>query len=918
MRARVLVFLGFVTFSAVCVSQVRPRPTGQPASPPAFMQQLRSFEQEGTVTKVVLKNDLTVLVVEAHSYPLAEVLAWVKVGYMDDPPEMKGVSRLMEHMLSRGTTNRTASVFAADMKALGGELHSATEYDHTGFWTVVPSAQWQKAVEIQADALLNPLLDPQELKRQVGVMGYESRQEAEDPETCAEIKLLATGFAGERMGSGRLPQANAMSAITREKLLAFYQSAYLPSRMLLVVCGDVTAAEVLRTTVDLYAKARGGTAAESRQKTGEPQAGFHYAQVQGGDGLARVLLGFRTVPAGSSDYPALEVLRAMLATGESGILNRRLKYQKGIILGAAAEQASYSDIGYLRFRLDLDPKDLDLCEIAAFTEFEILKHQSPDEAELERARAQLLREYWEAIQTVSARADRYARFESEGGWRGANDYPARIAQVKWADVARVAARYLNLDNCALLESLPASAGPRNVTAGVIQSTIKDLLPSAAAQELAEREKATVPGLDIPAPPKKFVPSEVRGVFRTASVLRGPDLFIREDHTMPVIHLGFFFAGGKPAETKTNAGITCLMLRTMLRDSKTRAADQLYRQLEVYGAALTPIVTDDYFGVFFSIPSANADSGLELLSEMIKSPKLAAEEVERQKHLQAAAFLRESEGARARTRFKEVLFNDFSYALDAQGTESSLASITPDSVQAWYRLHVADKKPIVVILGDTQGTDLAGFFVHNFSGSRFVDVKLPEGYPKPLEKKAALDARWGGSSSIVMMGFQGPPAGDEDSFPLMVLESYASGQGGFLTSRVMESMQRVYRVSLSYRSELRGGSIAACLATEPEAEEDALQAMTEEIQRLAGGPITYRDYRAAVNSAAAALLIRRQSRFQQIADVVQSILGGYGLAGYEGFLGRLQDVKQPDLQEAVQRILRIEKSVTLRLHGKSSF
>jgi len=879
------------------------------------MQQLRSFEQEGSVTKVVLKNGLTILVVEAHSYPLAEVLAWVKVGTMDESSDTKGISHLMEHMLSRGTTSKTASVFAADMKALGGELHSATEYDHTGFWTVVPSAQLQKAVEIQADALLNPLFDPQELKRQIRLMGYESLQEAEDPETFIDAKLLATGFAGERMGSGLLLPANALGAVTREKLLAFYKSAYLPSRMLLVVCGDVMAADVLKTTVDLYAKATGATAVESRQKTGEPHAGFHYVQVQSRDKLARVLLGFRTVAAGSSDYPPLEVLRAMLATGESGILNRRLKYQKGMILGAAAEHASFSDIGYLRFRLDLDPKDLDRCEIAAFTEFEILKHQPADEGELERARAQLLREYWEAMQTVSARADRYARFESQGGWRGANDYPARIAQVKWADVARVAARYLNLENCAVLESLPASAAPRNVTAGAVQSTIKDLLVSAARQELADREKETVPSLDIPAASKKFIPSEVRNTFRTASILRGPDLFIKEDHTMPVIHLGFFFAGGKLAETPNNSGITMLMLRTMLRDSKTKTADQIYRQLEVYGAALVPVVANDFFGVFFSIPSANVDSGLELLGDMIKSPKLDAEEIERQKRLQSIAFLRESDGAQAHARFEEALFNDFSYALDARGTEASLASITPDSVQAWYRLHVADKKPIVVILGDTQGTDLAGFFVHNFSGSRFEDLKLPEGYPKPLEKKATIDAGWGGGSSIDMVGFQGLSAGDEDSFPLLVLESYASGQGGLLTSRVMESMQRVYRVSLRYQAELRGGSVVACLATEPEAEADALQALVEEIQRLAAGPITYRDYRAAVNSAAAALLIRRQSRYQQITDVIQSVLGGQGLGGYEGSLGRLQDVKQPDLQDVISRILRIEKSVTLRLHGK---
>jgi zinc protease len=875
------------------------------------MQQLKSFDQDGSVTKAVLKNDLTVLVCEAHAAPLVEVLAWVKVGYRDDPADLAGISRVMEHMLWRGTATRTAAAMAADIQASGGEFSGTAAYDHTSIRAVVPAAQWKRALAIQADAVLNAVLDPQELKRQAEVIAYESQRDLADPESLADAKLLEMGFAGERMGRGRSPDAEALSKITREKLLAFYQSSYRPARIVLVVCGDILTSDVLSAAVDLYGKARGGSAGESRAPAGDFQERFRYAQIRGNDRLARLALGFRTVPVNSADYPALEVLRAMLGSGEGAILNRRLKHQKGLILGAAADQAVFADTGYLRLRLELEPRDLDRCEVAVFTELEILRRQQADHAELERARAQVEREFWESLQTVSARAERLARFESLGSWKIANGYLARVEQVKWADIVRVAAKYLRLDDCAWLECLPADAEARHLSAETILGTVKDLVAPAAARELAERQRVTVSALETPAEAGSFKPSEVRYPFQTASILRGPDLFIREDHTMPLIHIGFFFPGGKLMETRANAGITSLMLRAMLRDSKTKSADQIYRQLEIYGGALVPVVEDDYFGFYFSVPSSNVERGLELVGEMIKSPKLDAEEIGRQKRIQSGALLGQTSGEAARHRLREALFDDYSYALDSNGTESSLAAITPEAVQAWFKAVVADKKPVVVIVGDTEGTNLAGYFVHNFSGSRFGDVKIPEGFPKPLENKAAIEAVGDAASSSVLMSFQAVPEGDEDSFPLIVLQDYAP----VLRNRIQDALPGAFRVSLVYEPELRSGSVTACVVSAPEGEERALDLLSSELQRLANTPIPYRDYRAAVNAATGRFMIRQQYRFCQIADVMKSVLAGNGIAGFQDYLARLQDVKQTDLQEVARRVFKIEKSVTLRLHGK---
>jgi zinc protease len=913
MRAfAILICLGFPSISQ---AQVRPRPS-QTSAPPAYMQQLKSFDQDGLVTKVVLKNDLTVLVAEAHATPLVEVMTWIKAGTRDEPAGLAGISKVLERMIFRGTATRTAASIAADFKAMGGELITSTSYDNTSLRAVAPAPQWKKALEIQADSLLNPLLDPEELKRQIERLGDEIRRALGEPQALMDARLLATGFAGDRLKQAQVLSAGTLGDITRDKLLAFYRSAYSPARTILIVCGDVIASDVLNSAVNLYAGAKGGVPVENRAAGGEITPGLRYEQVRGNYPQARVVLGFRTVAASSADYPALEMLRAILAAGEGAVLNRRLRHQKRIIDGLSADLVTFSDGGYLSLRMDLDPRDFDRCEIAAFTELEILKQREPDLGELERARAQLQREFWEVNQTVSGRAARLARLESWGSWKSVSTCLERLNQVKWADIARVAARYLSVDNCAVVEYLPAQAESRNVQAETIKGTIQYLLEAATKQEVDERDKLVVPALDVPEQKISFTPSDLRRSFQTASILRGPDLFIREDHTMPLIHLGLFFPGGKLLENKTNAGITSLLIRTMLRDGKNKSAEQIYRQLEVYGGALTAVVEDDYFGVNFSILSPYVEQGLDLLGEVIRSPKLDPEEIEHQKAIQLTVLRNRSESDLARRRLLGALYQDHSYALDADGSAESLAGITPEAVQAWHKAMVADKKPMVVIIGDTQGSSLASYFVRNFSGSRIQSIALPEKFAKAPEKRDDMENHWGASFSSTMISFAAPPEEDEDSFAMTVLRHLASGLAGRLTGQVLERVRSAFDVSMEYAPRFRGGSVTIRMSAAPADEEQAWKVLTDELIRLTTVPIQYREYRSAVNSAIAELQLRQQERGRQIAEVIKSVLAGKGIEGFQEYASRLEEVKQTDLQETVKRIFRMEKSVTLRLHGKS--
>src|SRR4026208_245922 len=95
-------------------------------------------DDQGTTTKVVLKNGLTVIVREEYAVPLASITTHVKAGYFDEEDRLGGISHVIEHMFFKGTARRSVGEIPRGTKALGGTLNAYTYYDRTVYYTVVP------------------------------------------------------------------------------------------------------------------------------------------------------------------------------------------------------------------------------------------------------------------------------------------------------------------------------------------------------------------------------------------------------------------------------------------------------------------------------------------------------------------------------------------------------------------------------------------------------------------------------------------------------------------------------------------------------------------------------------------------------------------------------------------------------------
>jgi zinc protease len=891
------------------------------------MQDAKSYGEHLRRTRVVFRDGLTALVCEHGAQPLASLQAYVPGGFLDDPEDAPGLSAVTAAArldVGRGSPGGTARRRA---QALGGALRVRVEARRSLVELTVPSSRWRQALRLQREVLLAPF-DAAEgseggvrLRRDIDAAVDGLRDELADPAAEAQGELAALAFGP------RWRRRVAPGGVTPGQVAKFHGARYVPAALTLVVTGDVVAGDVLGEIHRLYgAAAGGGGGVPAPSPPLPPLAG---AQGEGrrrtlgaAVPLPRLSFGFPAPRATAADKAALEVAAAILGMGEASILNARLRDGKGLASGAHARFDAASGAEMLVVELEAASPDAggrDAAELGLWAELHLLGRDGPSEAELGRAVAWLERAWWERLATVGGRGGELARDEFQGDWKRSDRRLGEIRKVAAADVRRVAGRYLAPDGAVLVEQLPLTAGggapaPRALPS---QTAIRAAAEGGAARRAAEDAS----GVQIPAAPPAFRADEMRHPFQAASILRGPEIYIREDHTSPLVEMGLFFPGGLAQEGAENAGVTRLMLESMLQ-----GADEA-RRLELYGGSLTPVLADDYFGFRLTVPSRHLAAGFERLKKALKSPGFdatggasgrdaaaAGAEFEklRRRHRARAAGVEAlaAAGGVAEGMAEESLFRRLVGGTYGEATVASLDGVSIEAVRGWYGEKVRNVKPFVVIVGDVQGTAPASFFVGEFSGSRMKDGTAAPA-PKPVAATAATAG--GGGVGVrrpaVLLGFQAPPAGDADMGAARVLENYL-GEDGRFAEEILERDDAIFRITCGYRPRLGGGGIVLSAKVRAGREMQALSAIREEVGRLGSQPLPYADFQAAKAAAAGVHAIRNQTGWAQIETLTERLLAGGSLDGYLDPSREFEEVGEDVLRGVARAVLDMDKAVTV--------
>src|SRR5207237_7584568 len=190
-----------------------------------------------TVELTRLASGLVVVTDAMPHLETASLGVWVGCGSRDEREDEHGIAHLLEHMAFKGTSRRTARQIAEEIEAVGGDLNAATSIESTAYYARVLKADVPLPLDVLSDILSEPAFEPEELKREQGVIVQEIGAAEDSPDDVVFDKLQETAFPGQPVGRSILCTTATVRSFDRKKLAAYLARNYLAPDMLVVAAG---------------------------------------------------------------------------------------------------------------------------------------------------------------------------------------------------------------------------------------------------------------------------------------------------------------------------------------------------------------------------------------------------------------------------------------------------------------------------------------------------------------------------------------------------------------------------------------------------------------------------------------------------------------------------------------------------------
>ena len=844
-----------------------------------------------TVRRTTLSNGLRVLVRRDSSAPVVAIVTYVSAGYFDETDDVIGIAHVLEHMYFKGTPSRGVGEIARQTKAVGGYLNAATIYDHTSYYTVLPSSSFAAGLDVQFDAYANSLIDTEELARELEVIIQEAKRKADNPGAVATETLFELLHDRHRIRRWRIGREPGLRALTRESMLRFYRNFYHPGNTVLVVVGDVDPDEAMAEIVARYGELPAGTPARIPGPTEEGSVGFRHREWSGDIGQTQITFGWRTPPTLDDATPGLDLLGTILGSGRASRLYRAVR-EKKLASAVSAYDYTPTSIGVFVIHAESPADRAAEAARAIWAQVRDIRENGVTEVELTRAKRVYEARWIRRLEDMEGQANYLAEWEALGDWTIGDDYLRRALAVTTDEIQALAQRFLDPDQAGVIVYRPKDGAEVAPDAASMRALLDDA-PRAVA------EPAEVAPLAAPAIATGLRAEREEGgvhVFRTETGI--PVLVRRKPGAL--VHAGVYVLGGGRDEPPANAGLTSLLVRAALKGTTRRTALQIAEEAELLGGTVTGTAGVESFGWMINVPARHAPQAIELLADVAQHATIpdAAVDTERAIALADLVALRDDMYRYPVRLATQAAFAGHPYGIPASGDERTLPTISAAMLRDWHRERLLHAPATIAIVGDAEPAELAGLAAGAFGelrGGEIAPLEAPE-WPTALVQR--VEQRDKKQTALALM-FSGPSRADDARFATSMIAGVASGLGGRFFDELRDKQSLGYTVHAFATERALAGSFIAYIATSPEKEEIARQGLLNEFTKLRETPVTPRELDQAKTYALGVHAIRQQSGGAVLGEVVEAYLFGR-LAELEEFEAKVRRVSAEEMRVVAQR------------------
>ncbi|EHK2326536.1 insulinase family protein [Clostridium perfringens] len=277
---------------------------------------------------IILPNGLKVITIKKDTR-LASINIGVNIGSLYEDEKELGMSHFVEHMLFKGTKNRSNEQLNRELEFLGGDYNAYTDYISTVYSITCLDEEFEKGIELLSDMVLNSSFDEKEMKKEKGVVLSEIKSDKDDIEDLSISRTHEYAFDKSALRNSIAGTEEHVKGFKRKQVYDFYKKYYTPDNCVIVTVSAFSHEQMQKIITDLFGKWEGKSHKKAeiiKEENKDLVKTTYKSQIE--QGTVTYLYAFKEVC--EKDKLPLKILSYKLAESSNSILFRELREERGL------------------------------------------------------------------------------------------------------------------------------------------------------------------------------------------------------------------------------------------------------------------------------------------------------------------------------------------------------------------------------------------------------------------------------------------------------------------------------------------------------------------------------------------------------------------------------------------------------------
>ncbi|MBM3775783.1 MAG: insulinase family protein [Acidobacteria bacterium] len=394
------------------------------------------------IETTTLSNGVRVITEHMPHVRSVSVGIWICTGARRETPEQNGISHFVEHMLFKGTENRSAEEIARSVDSIGGNLDAFTAKELVSYNTKVLDQHLALAIDVLADLVLNPLFREDDIDKEKGVILEELKMEADSPDYLVHEIFSSNFWKDHPLGKPILGTRETVKRFDRQMIESYYRSVYVPSNMLVTAAGNLTHERLVDLVRERFEPlSRNGALPPEQPPHTHARIGLRTKKALE---QVHLVLGVPSYPLPHEQRFACYVLNTLLGGGMSSRLFQNIRERQGLAYSVFSELNPYRDSGCLSIYAGTSLESAGKVVASILKEFSDLKQHPVSEEELRRAKDHLKGSLMLGLESTTSRMSNLARQDMYfHRFFSLDELVESIETVSAADVERIARTFFD-------------------------------------------------------------------------------------------------------------------------------------------------------------------------------------------------------------------------------------------------------------------------------------------------------------------------------------------------------------------------------------------------------------------------------------------------------------------------------------------